>query len=134
MISADRLGPGRRSGRFRQALLDHPGAGGVFLRRPVVSPSIARVTELLFELVGEGGVAGDAAAEAVDAFVLVTMGSITNDLSRPADVRERLLDHLPPGETPLMVEQIDTYAHRDGEARYRVALEWMLDGVERAAR
>lgn len=119
--------------RFRRALLDHPGAGGVFLRRPVVSPTIARVTELLFELVGEGGIAGDAAAEAADAFVLVTMGSIANDLSRPADVRERLLDQLPPGETPLMVDQIDTYAHRNGDARYRVALEWMLDGVERAA-
>ncbi len=120
--------------RFRRTLLDHPGLGAVFLRRPILGPNFARTTELLFELFAHGGITGAAAAEAVDAFVLVTMGSVANDLSRPPDVREHLLGHLPAGETPLMIEQIDAYAHRDGESRYRLAIGWMVDGVERSRR
>ncbi len=119
---------------FRRALLDHPGVGAVFVRRPIIGPGFARTTELIFETLARGGITGAAAAEAADAFVLVTMGSVANDLSRPPDVRERLLGQVPDAETPRMIGQIDAYAHRDGEARYRRALEWMLDGVERAAR
>ena len=119
--------------RFRQALLDHPGVGAMFVRRPIIGPNFARTTELIFETLARGGITGGAAAEAADAFVLVTLGSVANDLSRPPDVRERLLGQVPDAETPRMIEQIDAYAHRDGETRYRRALEWMLDGVERSA-
>ncbi len=116
--------------RFRRALLDHPGTGAVFVRKPIIGPNFARTTELLFDAMAQGGITGEAAAEAVDAWVLVTMGSIANDLSRPPDVREQLVGQVAEADTPRMIEQIDTYAHRDGEARYRQALEWLLDGAE----
>lgn len=120
--------------RLRGSLLGNPGAAAVFLRRPIVSPNLARVTEYLFATLQRGEITGPAAAEAVDAIVLVTMGSIANDVSRPPDVRERLIGQVPVSETPLIVDQIDAYAHRDAEARYRVALEWLLDGIERTPR
>lgn len=116
---------------FRRALLDNPGAAAVYIRRPILSPNLARVTEYMFEALASGGVTGPSASEAVDAIVLVTMGSVANDLTRPPDVRELLMDHLPEGDTPLMVEHIDSYAHRDGEQRYRLALGWLFDGIER---
>lgn len=120
--------------RFRRALIERPGVGAVFVSRPILGPNIALTTELLFDALAQGGITGEAAAEAADAWVLVTMGSIANDLSRPPDVRERLLGHAPATDTPRMIEEIDAYAHRDGEARYRQALEWLLDGAERGAR
>lgn len=115
---------------YRRALLDNPGAAAVYVRRPILSPNLARVTEYLFSTLARGGVTGQAAAEAVDAIVLLMMGSVANDLSRPPDVRKRLMDHLPDGDTPLMVEHMDSYAHRDGEERYRLALGWLFDGIE----
>lgn len=119
--------------RFRRALVGQPGIGAVFVSRPILGPNVVRTTELLFDALARGGITGQSAAEAADAWVLVTMGSIANDLSRPPDVRQRLLGHLPVTDTPRLVEQIDVYAHRDGEARYRRALEWLLDGAERDA-
>ena len=35
-------------------------------------------------------------------------------------------------ETPHMDRHMDVYAHRDGEARFLLALGWLLDGVEAA--
>ena len=119
---------------YRSHLVTNPGAGSVYISRPILGPAMAEVTEILFELVARGGMIGTAAAEAVDAIVLVTHGSIANDLSRPANVRRQLLDHLPRSETPRMVDQIDSYADRDPEARFRLALDWLLDGIERSAR
>ena len=70
---------------------------------------------------------------AADAVVLLTFGSIANDLTRPPDIRERLGDHIPDSDTPLMLEDMDTYAHRDPEARFQLALEWLLRGIEQQA-
>ena len=71
---------------LRAALLENPGAGTVFLRRPILSQNLSRTTEILFSIIADGGVEGPAAAEAVDAVVLLTMGSIANDLTRPPHV------------------------------------------------
>jgi TetR/AcrR family tetracycline transcriptional repressor len=118
---------------FRALFLDNPGAGAVFVRRPVVSPNQARVTERLFAILDRGGVSGAAAAEAVDAIVLLTIGSIANDLTRAPDVREQLVEQIPTEEIPLTNESIGAYAHRDPEQRYLLALGWLLDGIERGA-
>lgn len=115
---------------FRSAMIDNPGAGAVLLRRPIVGPNMALVTERFFEILNQGGIEGDHAAMATDAIVLLTFGSIANDLTRPAEVREQLGKHLPDRATPLMVDHMDTYARRDPEARYQLALRWLLHGIE----
>jgi AcrR family transcriptional regulator len=112
---------------YRRALLDNPGAAAVYISRPILSPNLARVTEYMFATLAAGGVTGRAASEAV---VLLALGSVANDLSRPPDVRERLMEQLAENETPLMAGQIDSYAHRDGEERFRLALGWLFDGIE----
>lgn len=123
-----------RFGRgFRASLVGNPGAGAVFVRRPVVSPNQARVTERLFAILDRGGIRGASAAQAVDAIVLLTIGTVANDLTREAAVRERLLEQIPPEETPLTNASIDEYAHRDPEQRYLLGLGWLLDGIEREA-
>ena len=123
-----------RFGRgFRGTLLANRGAGAVFVRRAVLSPTLARVTERLFAILARVGIEGTPAAEAVDAIVLLTIGSVANDLTREAAVRERLLEQIPSDETPLTNASIGEYAHRDPEERYLLALGWLLDGIEREA-
>jgi AcrR family transcriptional regulator len=118
---------------FRAALLDNPGAGTVFLRRPILSQNLTRTTEMMFSILDEGGIQGPAVAEATDAIVLLTMGSVANDLTRPPHVRRQLVGRLPADEMPLLLEHIGVYSDRDGEQRFRLGLSWLLDGIERSA-
>ena len=118
---------------FRAALLGNPGAAAVFLRRPILSENFTRTTEILFEILQQGDVSGPELPQTVDAVVLLTMGTIANDLSRPAQVRTQLLEQLPREQTPLLAEHIAGYAQRDGEQRFQLALSWLMDGIERRA-
>ena len=114
--------------RYRAALLGHRVAAEVFLRRPVLSPNMARITEMTFEALQRAGFQGDAIAATGDAATLVLMGSVANDLSRPPHVRFELLDHLPDAARPVLTDQADAYSRRDGEQRFREAAEAMLTG------
>lgn len=115
--------------RFRQGLIDHPTAAQVFLRRPVLSEALARCTELMFDAFARGGLDGADLAEATDGVVLLLMGSIANDLTRPPEVRYELTKHLAPEDAPRLRSEIDVYSVRDTEARFRSALDWLLDGL-----
>lgn len=115
--------------RFRQGLIDHPTAAQVFLRRPVLSEALARCTELMFDAFARGGLDGADLAEATDGVVLLLMGSIANDLTRPPEVRYELTKHLAPEDAPRLRSEIDVYSVRDTEARFRAALDWLLDGL-----
>ncbi len=114
--------------RFRQGFLDHPTAAQVYLRRPVLSPAMARCTELLFAAFERAGLAGDQLAEATDATVLLAIGSVANDLTRPNEIRRELLEHLDADATRLSAS-IDVYSERDGDQRFRRSLGWLLDGL-----
>ena len=74
----------------RDPLVASPGIGQVFVRQPVLGPGTALTTERMFRLLRAGGVTGDALAEAVDSITLLTIGSIANEISRPAEVRLQL--------------------------------------------
>ena len=115
--------------RWRAGLLAHPTAAQVYVRRPVLSPTLARCTEALFETFARGGLDGGQIAAATDAVVLLTMGSVANDLTRPAEVRDALTQQLPSNSTPLLVDNIDDYSRRDPEVRFRSAVDWLLDGM-----
>lgn len=115
--------------RYRNALLDHRAAAQVMLRRPVLSPEIARFTDLLFTGFRRGGLADRDVAEATDALVLLLMGSIANDLTRPPEVRRELPAQLAPGDARQMDDYIDAYADRDPAQRFRNALRWLIAGM-----
>jgi len=114
---------------YRALLVDNPGIGAVYLRRPIVVPATARTSIRLFELLERGGVRGKAVTDAADAIVLVIMGSLANDLSRPSEIRMRLADQLPEPEAARLRPNLASYADRDPEARFRQALDWVLRGA-----
>ena len=118
---------------IRQRLLDVPGAGTIFVRRAVIGPGTARLSEEMFRLLSQGGIEGTAAAEAADAMTMLCIGSIANELSRPPKIRERLVEQAPTEDLPHLMAHIEAYAVRDSEARYRVALSWLIEGVARGA-
>ena len=115
----------------RDPLVASPGIGQVFVRQPVLGPGTALTTERMFRLLRAGGVTGDALAEAVDSITLLTIGSIANEISRPAEVRLQLPGFLEAPE--VLPDHIYTYARRDGRARYLQALTWLMDGIETKA-
>lgn len=115
--------------RMRSGLLANRTAGEVFLRRPILSENLARCTELMFQAANRGGLVGEAIAEATDAVVLLIMGSVANDLSRPPEVRFALAEYTTRNEAPLLNERLDDYSIRDGEDRLRAAIHWLLDGM-----
>lgn len=115
--------------RYRAGFIAHPTAAEVYLRRPILSPSLARCTELMFESFERAGLAGRDITDATDACVLLVTGSIANDLSRPPAIRHELTKHLPESSARRLNENIDAYSNRDAEAQFRQALNWLLDGL-----
>jgi len=114
---------------IRNRLLETPGAGLIFVRQAAIGPGVAIATEQMFQHLADGGLSGRAIAEANDAMTMLTIGSIANDLTRPAQIREELGKQLTPEDTPLLHENMRAYATRDGSERYRIAIGWILDGV-----
>ena len=92
---------------------------------------MTRVTERFFELVAALELDDVGVPETVDATVLVTMGSIANDLTRPPEIRLQLGTNEAVSEAPRMLSQLDDYAGRDGQQRYRQAVGWIIDGAQR---
>ena len=113
----------------RRRLLETPGAGMIFVRQAIIGPGTATTTELMFGCLREGGLGGRAIAEASDAITMLLIGSIANDLTRPPQIREELGKQLAPGETPILQDNMQVYATRDGGERFMLALSWILDGV-----
>ena len=115
---------------IRQGMLNIPGAGLIFVRKAILGPGTATATERMFEILEQGDLSGNAIAEATDAMTMLTIGSIANELTRPPRVREELGKQVPDSETPLLLKNMRRYATRDGTERYRLAMQWLLDGVE----
>lgn len=115
--------------RFRRGLLENPGAATIVVRRPVPGPNLAKANERLFVLLKDAGLDDKAVVTAADALLLLTIGSIAYDLSRPEAVREKLLEIVATHEVPHLSAHMASYAHADREARYVRALNWLLDGI-----
>lgn len=114
---------------IRAGLLETPGTGMIFVRQAIIGPGTATATEQMFRLLEEGGLSGQAIAEANDAMTMLSIGSIANELTRPPEIRKELGKQVAVQETPLLHENMSSYAIRDGSERYRLALKWILDGV-----
>jgi len=114
---------------IRSRLLETPGAGMIFVRQAIIGPGTATATEQMFRHLQDGGLSGRAIAEANDAMTMLTIGSVANDLTRPAQIREELGKQLAPEDTPILRHNMQAYAIRDGSERYKLAIGWILDGV-----
>ncbi len=114
---------------IRHELLETPGAGAVFVRRAVIGPGTASATQQIFSLLKQGGFSGRSIAEATDAMTMLLIGSIANELTRPANIRERLGEQVPASQTPLLHDHMNVYANRDGAERFQTGIRWLLDGA-----
>ena len=114
---------------IRVGLIETPGAGMIWVSQAVIGPGTATATEEMFRLLEEGGLTGPAIAEANDAMTMLSIGSVANDLTRPPNIRHELGKQVPAQDTPLLQENMATYADRNGAERYRIAIRWILDGV-----
>lgn len=114
---------------IRASLLETPGAGMIFIRQAVIGPGTAMATEQMFRHLQDGMLSGQAIAEANDAITMLTIGSIANDLTRPPQIREELGNQVSTQDAPLLNKHMQAYATRDGRARYKLAVGWILDGV-----
>lgn len=118
---------------IRTRLLQTPGAGMIFVRQAVIGPGVAIATEQMFQHLKDGALSGQAIAEANDAMTMLSIGSIANDLTRPPQIREELGNQISSQDTPLIHENMQAYATRDGRERYKMAIGWILDGVVQAS-
>jgi len=101
----------------------------IFIRQAIIGPGTAKTTEAMFALLKEGGLNGQAMVEAAEAMTMLSIGSVANELTRPAQIRQRLGEQVPPLDTPVMHEHLTEYAIRNGAERCLVALNWLLDGA-----
>jgi len=114
---------------IRTKLLETPGAGMIFVSQAIVGPGTARTTEEMFRLLHNAGLRGDAVAEAADSMTILSIGSIANELTRPARVRDGLGRQIDTAEMPYMGKYLTHYSHRNAAQRYERALNWLLDGI-----
>jgi AcrR family transcriptional regulator len=116
--------------RYRRVFIDNPGAGRLYVRQPVIGPGTARAVEEVFRILATAGFPPTAIGRAADAIVLLIYGSLVNDLTRPANIRDQLIDVIPRSETPHMKRSLKVFSHREPEQRFRDALAWLLNGLE----
>ena len=119
--------------RLRSDLIAYPGTGEIFTSQAVIGPGTAATTEAFFVCISQAGLTGEALVEAADAVTMLLIGSVANELTRPARVRERLATPETDHPTPLMAQHLSRYANRDPDARFQQALNWLLDAVEQQA-
>ncbi len=113
-----------------RVMVQNPGVGRLFTSRGITVPNMALITERFFELLDQCGIAGHAAAEALDAIVLHLVGGVAYTLSRPPGVRKDLLKGFEAEKAPLLTELVDYYSARDPDAQFRWGLERLLEGIE----
>lgn len=73
---------------IRTDLLETPGAGMIFVRQAILGPGTALATERMFGLINDSNLPDHAMAEAMDAMTMLSIGSMANELTRPAKIRE----------------------------------------------
>ena len=114
---------------LRKRLIDVPGAGTIFVRRAIVAKGTALTTEAMFRSLNGCGLHGKALAQTADSFAMLLIGSIANELTRPARIRDGLIQQVPDTETPILNENIEAYSDRDGAALFEQALGWIIDAA-----
>ncbi len=121
--------------RVRQALVAHPGIAATLLIDPLTTDSTLRYLENLLAILQAGGFEPQDAAWAADIFsMLVTSAAIEDDVRR-ADRRDvagglrELFAGLPSDRFPRIAAHASQLVAGDGEARFRYAVDVVVDGV-----
>ena len=132
--------------RLHQALVAHPGIAAMTLADPPTTEAVLRLTENLLGILLAGGLDPQDAAWGCDIFVLLVTAVAREDDVRRArgrsDDGQQHVDELyktfaglPPDRFPLIAAHAAQMVAGDGDARFRFAIDVVIDGVvARAAR
>jgi AcrR family transcriptional regulator len=120
----------------RRLLLAHPQLVPVFLARPGLGPNAARLGEITFRLLRQGGLEGERAVEAFRALLVYSLGFAAFQTRRlPEDVgarsarAEAAFASLPEDGFPEMRRLARHLASPVSDRQFHAGLRWLLDGI-----
>jgi TetR/AcrR family transcriptional regulator, tetracycline repressor protein len=120
----------------RRLLLAHPQLVPVFLARPGLGPSAARLGEVTFALLRRGGLEGEQAVEAFRILLIYSLGFAAFQAPRlrgdsPARTQqvEVTFAGLPEGSFPEMRRLAGHLAVPTTDRHFHTGLRWLLDGI-----
>ncbi|MDN3359928.1 TetR/AcrR family transcriptional regulator [Actinomadura sp. DC4] len=121
--------------RMHRALAAHPGIAATAMAEPPTTEAALQLVENLLGILLAGGLDPQDAAWAADIFaLLVNYAAIEADVRR-ADRREQAdelyatFTGLPPDRFPLITAHAARLVAGDGEERFRVAIDIVIDGL-----
>jgi len=127
--------------RVRGALVAHPGIAAMTLAEPPTTEAVLHLVENLLGILLAGGLDPQDAAWACDILVLLATAAAREDDVRRADPQERAdeiyqrFTGLSPDRFPLITAHAARMVAGDGDERFRVAIDVVIDGMlARAAR
>jgi AcrR family transcriptional regulator len=127
--------------RVRQALVAHPGIAATAIAEPPTTEAPLQLLENLLAILLCGGLDPQDAAWATDIFAMVASYAAIETDVRGADHRERAqqlhatFTGLPSDRFPLITAHAAQLVAGDGDERFHVAVDVVLDGMlARAAR
>jgi AcrR family transcriptional regulator len=127
--------------RMHRALAAHPGIAATAMAAPPTTEAVLRLLENLLGILLAGGLDPQDAAWATDIFALVVNYAAIEADVRRADHRQQAgelyqtFTALPPDRFPLITAHAAQLVAGDGEERFRVAIDVVIDGMlARAAR
>ena len=123
----------------RRLVLGHPQLASMFLSRQSIGPNAARLGEITFRLLRQGGLEGERAVEAFRALLIYTLGFAAFQAPRQqADARERaargrtVFGELDPDQFPELLEVAAPLATHPTDENFLTGLRWLIDGMSGA--
>jgi AcrR family transcriptional regulator len=127
--------------RVHEALVAYPGMAALTLADPPTTETVMLLAENLLGILLAGGIAPQDAAWGCDMLVLLVTAVASEDDARAAqgdraggfqEAAEAMYERfsgLPPDRFPLLTGHAAEMVTGDGEARFRFAVDVMLDGM-----
>jgi AcrR family transcriptional regulator len=119
----------------RRLLLAHPQLVPAFLARPGLGPNAARLGEITFGLLRQGGLEGERAVEAFRTLLIYSLGfaafqatRLPDDPARSARA-EAAFASLPEDRFPEMRRLASHLAGPTTARQFHTGLRWLLDGI-----
>jgi AcrR family transcriptional regulator len=120
----------------RRLLLAHPRLVPVFLTRPALGPNAARLGEITFGLLRQGGLEGERAVEAFRVLLIYSLGFAafqaprlhTDSPARTGEV-EATFASLPADRFPELRRLAGPLAAPTSDRHFHTGLRWLLDGI-----
>jgi AcrR family transcriptional regulator len=120
----------------RRLVLAHPQLATMFLTRQSVGPNAARLGEITFRLLRQGGIEGERAVEAFRTILIYTLGFAAFQAPRQqSDATARTarglaaFSGLDPDQYPALRDVAKPLATHPTDDNFHTGLRWLLDGM-----